>query len=252
MNLKFQAERVNQQQLRRNIEHNLDMITEIFKIHREEDYKTIVSLLMEEVFRKANPNLENNTIEKSLGYISENRLKSSLEFTIKKHKGQYRDSGIHYASHPIQNGYLIAELGFEEDLIISANLHDIPEENEDLVLNVMKEIKIRFGEEILNNVLSLSIFEKGEARDENHINNLWCASQLRNNYDILYLKIADVISNLYTKKHMVAKNGMTAEQRQKKYCMNAEKNILPVAQLIDSNHNIDLHVTSYLQELIKR
>lgn len=243
---------INQQQLRMHIEHNMDTITEIFRAHKDSDYKNTVSLLVDEVFRKANPELSYSRIDKSSGYLAEDKLRNSLEFTIKKHKGQYRDSGVHYASHPVHNGYLMAEFGFGEDLIVSAHLHDIPEENEYVVLNVLDEVKIRFGKEILDNILALSIFEKGEERDEKQIHNLWCASVRMNNYDVLYLKLADVISNLYTKKDMHGKNGMTAEERQRKYSMNAEKNILPVAQLIDDMGCIDLHVTSYLQELIRR
>jgi len=252
MELRAQAKPINQFQLRLHIEENFNLITDIFKAHKEDDYKKIVPLLLEEVFKKTNPNLAYKNIERSLDYVVEQKLKKSLEYTIKKHTGQYRDSGVHYASHPIHNGYLMAEFGFGEDVIISANLHDVPEENEEKVLEVMDEIQIKFGQKVLGNVLTLSIFEKGEERDKKQISKLWYASKQMGNYDVLYLKLADVITNLFTKQYMTGKKGMTAEERQRKYSMNVEKHILPIAQLIDRQGNLDLHITSYLEDLMYR
>lgn len=72
------------------------------------------------------------------------------------------------------------------------------------------------------------------------------------NYDVLYLKIVNVISNLYTKKHMRGKNRMAAEERWRKYSLHAQKNILSVAKLLDEQEFVDLHLTSYLRGLIER
>jgi hypothetical protein len=98
----------------------------------------------------------------------------------------------------------------------------------------------------------MSIFEDGEDKDENHINNLWFASQNLDEYIRFYLYSADGISNLYTKKYMLQKNGLTAQERQKTYETRAEKNLLPVAGRIDGLRIIDLNLYNYIKDLIRR
>jgi (p)ppGpp synthase/HD superfamily hydrolase len=251
MESKIRTRQVNQQELRLHIEHNMDLITEIFKMHKEDDYKGIISSLIEDVFKKADPSLC-LSYEPVSGYARENKLRNSLEFAIKKHLGQFRDSGAAYVTHPIQCGYIAAELGLGEDIVVSLNLHDIPEENQKAVMRVLDEIRIRFDKKIRYYTSMMSIYEEVEEKDEIQVNNLWRAFSLTNNIELLYLKPIDTTDNLYTKKDMHKKNGMTAEERQRKFELKAERNILPMTRFIDRTCHLDLHFTSYMQELIHR
>jgi len=228
----------------------MDLISDIFCKHKEDD-KKIADVLMEEVFKKVNPASYYSNIDQSSDYV-DNYTRKGLEYTIKKHKGQLRDSGVPYASHPVQCGYLIAEFGLRKEIIISAFLHDALEENKETVIKDLRDIKVRFGKEVGEYIFSMSIFEDGEDKDENHINNLWFASQNLDEYIRFYLYSADGISNLYTKKYMLQKNGLTAQERQKTYETRAEKNLLPVAGRIDGLRIIDLNLYNYIKDLIRR
>jgi len=245
MRLKYQAQ-LDQKQLRCDIEENLDKIASIFCIYKEDD-KKITNVLMEEVFKRTHPEYFYQNY-----YLEENKIKNALEYAIKKHRGQYRDSGIPYAVHPVQNGYITAEFMSSINTIVTSLLHDVLEENEETVLQTANEIIIRFGKDIYSSILGQSVFDKGIERDQKLADNLWFLYRHTDGDDMFRNKCADGVTNLYTKKDMKPKNGMTAEQRIMKFCSNARIKLLPMARVLDAKGDIDINLESYILDLIRR
>ena len=73
-----------------------------------------------------------------------NEIKNALFFTVERHKGQMRRSGVPYAIHPILTATLVAYYGGDETMVIAALLHDIVEDTECLTEDIVK----LFGEEV--------------------------------------------------------------------------------------------------------
>lgn len=85
-------------------------------------------------------------------YKANDRLEKAVEFCIKYHKDQFRKSGEPYAVHPILVATLVAFLSDNEDMIISALLHDVIEDTH----CEKNELKKEFGENVLKLVLGLT------------------------------------------------------------------------------------------------
>lgn len=244
--------------LRQRLEQGMDEVTAIFKAYYEDDYKNLSDHLLG-VFLQANAYARPSLVRSSWEYAARSKdaslqrmLGRSLEAVIKGHVGQYRDSGVHYASHPVQVAYVLAELGCSEDVVITGNLHDVLEENEQSYASVLEDVERSFGADVAFKLLALSVFEQGEDRDRQQMKRLWYAADVSGNHDVLYVKVADVITNLYTKRFMMAKKGFSSEERQRRFVENARSSILPVARLIDDEGPFNLHLSSYVRELIRR
>lgn len=82
---------------------------------------------------------------------SEN-VKEAVDFCIKAHKDQTRKSGEPYAIHPILVSTIVAYMGGEESMIISALLHDVIEDT----CCKFDQIKSKFGLEVANLVEGLT------------------------------------------------------------------------------------------------
>ena len=57
-------------------------------------------------------------------------INRALEFAINSHKGQFRKSGEEYAIHPILVSILIRSMGGDDEMVISALLHDVVEDTD--------------------------------------------------------------------------------------------------------------------------
>lgn len=66
------------------------------------------------------------------------RLQKGVELCIKQHDGQFRKSGEPYAVHPILVASIVAFMCGDDDMVISALLHDVVEDT-DYTLESVKE-----------------------------------------------------------------------------------------------------------------
>lgn len=75
-----------------------------------------------------------NTIESAKELFSfkeqTDRLQKGVELCIKQHDGQFRKSGEPYAVHPILVASIVAFMGGDDDMVISALLHDVVEDTD--------------------------------------------------------------------------------------------------------------------------
>ncbi|MCP4524039.1 MAG: bifunctional (p)ppGpp synthetase/guanosine-3',5'-bis(diphosphate) 3'-pyrophosphohydrolase [Candidatus Gracilibacteria bacterium] len=149
------------------------------------------------------------------------KLEKAIELATNLHKGQYRKSGEEYITHPIAVMEILQKYGFNEELLISAVLHDVCEDTR--VNNI--EIKSLFGSRVGFILNALTKNQKPQ-RNTNSKNEFQKINSLSNSYKsfdeyinyrlylyvnrlsvgiiaepgIMIIKIADQIHNLSTMK----------------------------------------------------
>lgn len=146
------------------------------------------------------------TFNDIMNYYSKNHkvgnkhgIKKAFEYANEKHKGALRGSGEPYINHPLRVAKLIAEWGFESDVIIAALLHDILEDcNTEL-----SEIDELFGSNvstIVDAVTALSDKDFADHVPSKSQKDLLSDARLQKkmNNKALYVKIADRLDNLNT------------------------------------------------------
>jgi (p)ppGpp synthase/HD superfamily hydrolase len=85
----------------------------------------------------------------------------AMEYSAQAHRGGTRKGGdIPYIVHPFEVAMILKENSFEDKVVAAGLLHDLLEDTE----VTKKDLKDKFGEEILKLVLSAS--EKLKGRDE--------------------------------------------------------------------------------------
>lgn len=79
-------------------------------------------------------------------------VEKAIDWCITFHAGQFRKSGEPYAIHPILVASIVAHMGGNDSMIISALLHDVVEDTECSTENLQEE----FGEEVAKLVEGLT------------------------------------------------------------------------------------------------
>ena len=79
-------------------------------------------------------------------------IELSKNYCIQSHRGVYRNDGSHYYEHPIRVGDMVSDYTADEDVIISAYLHDVLEHGD----GTESEIKNLFNERVLDIVKELT------------------------------------------------------------------------------------------------
>ena len=74
------------------------------------------------------------------------KQKITEAYTLAKdaHEGQYRKSGEPYITHPLHVAMYLAEIGMDEETVISAILHDVIEDTS----TKLATIKKKFGKDV--------------------------------------------------------------------------------------------------------
>ena len=90
------------------------------------------SLLLEDLVEKARDCTQIEEAKQILFsvYAPSQNIKKAIEFCIKAHEGQFRNSGGPYAAHPILVSAFVAFLSANESMIIASLLHDVIEDTE--------------------------------------------------------------------------------------------------------------------------
>ena len=160
-------------------------------------------------------------------------IKRAYDYAAKEHAGAKRDTGEPYIFHPLRVANLVAEWGFESDVVIAALLHDVVEDCK-IPLSTIKD---EFGNRVANTVdavtaLSDKDFDEKELSKE-QIDILSDAHlQSKMNEKALYVKIADRIDNLNTLW------GVKEEKRIPK-SVHTREIIIPMAKIMGAYRFVD-------------
>lgn len=144
----------------------------------------------------------NNVIESAKKYLpslDEARIRNAFEFAQRAHSGQMRKDGITpYIMHPLLTAYILTDYRVDEDTLISALLHDVPEDTDYSI----KDVERAFGKTVAFLVEGITKLSKVHYRHdmlERQIESLkklfiHTASDPR----IILIKLADRLHNMRT------------------------------------------------------
>jgi len=101
------------------------------------------------------PIVDKREIENSIGRLisdikvympefNEQKFLRSYTFASKAHEGQLRKGGEPYITHPLATAKILSSLHVDEDTLIAAILHDVPEDTDRTIEDVQK----RFGKRV--------------------------------------------------------------------------------------------------------
>lgn len=124
-------------------------------------------------------------------------IQYALNFSKECHKGQKRLSGEDYVIHPINTAGILVDYGMDFACISAAVLHDVIEDTE----CTEEELKRKFGEEILNLVLSVTKlskikFKSSEEEQTENYRKLFLS--VANDSRVIFIKLADRLHNMRT------------------------------------------------------
>ena len=125
------------------------------------------------------------------------KIKKAYEVAEKAHKGQLRQSGDPYISHPVSVAIILVDLGMDTDCLCAALLHDVVEDT-DVTLGTLSR---QFGEDVavmVNGVTKLGqvpLVTKEEQQAEN-IRKMLLA--MNEDIRVIIIKLADRLHNMRT------------------------------------------------------
>ncbi len=118
-------------------------------------------------------------------------------FSAKAHRGQSRDSGEAYFSHPVHVAYNLTKLRMDENAIAAGLLHDTIEDT----LATPEEIRSMFGDEVyqlvegVTKIGQVEFASQEEKQAENYRKMILAMSE---DIRVVYIKLADRAHNLET------------------------------------------------------
>ncbi|MFZ2149571.1 MAG: HD domain-containing protein [Minisyncoccia bacterium] len=126
------------------------------------------------------------------------RVEEAINLAIQAHetdkKQKRKGKDIPYIVHPLSVGMIIAKAGGDEDVVIAGILHDTIEDSAEEKKITKEIIKEKFGENIMELVLSVTEEEKDAPWEDRKAQALAHIEHFSN--DSVLLKSADVVSNV--------------------------------------------------------
>ena len=124
-------------------------------------------------------------------------IRKAYEYARDLHKGQYRQSGEEYISHPLNVAYILAEMHADRDTVCAGLLHDTLEDT-----NITKEdIAHDFNQDIanlVNGVTKLAKMNFSTKQDQNYANTRKIITGITEDVRIIIIKLADRLHNMRT------------------------------------------------------
>src|SRR5450759_2204155 len=130
-------------------------------------------------------------------------IKKAYEFSLEHHKGQARESGEPYLTHPLEVATLLAEMRLDPTAIVAGLLHDAVEDTSVTV----DDIRAEFGEQVAHIVegvtkISKIDFASREEAQAESVRKMVLA--MVDDIRVVLIKLADRLHNMRTLKHLEA------------------------------------------------
>ena len=174
--------------------------------------------------------MNNLTIDDLLAKVREyneeevDYIKRAYYYAENLHKGQYRQSGEEYITHPLNVAYILAEMKADRDTVCAGLLHDTLEDTE-----VTKEdIAHDFNQNIANlvdGVTKLAKMNFSSKESQNLANTRKIITGITSDVRIIIIKLADRLHNMRTLEYKT-------EYKQKENAMETMDIFVPLAYCI--------------------
>ena len=91
-----------------------------------------------------NPVVLARDVKRYLPDFNDKKFVKAFDFAARAHDGQARKSGAPYITHPFETVRILTSLHVDEDTLIAALLHDVPEDTP----HTIDEIESKFGKKV--------------------------------------------------------------------------------------------------------
>ena len=165
-------------------------------------------------------------LEKLIDYAKEEiaLVKKAYYYAENLHRGQVRQSGEAYITHPLNVAYILAEMHADCDTICAGLLHDTIEDT-----NITKEdIAYEFNQNIANlvdGVTKLAKMNFSSKQDQNYANTRKIITGVTEDVRIIIIKLADRLHNMRTLQ-------FKSEFKQKENALETMEIFVPLAYYI--------------------
>ncbi len=151
-------------------------------------------------------------------------VKKAYEYADTLHKGQMRQSGEPYISHPLNVAYILTDMHADKDTVCAGLLHDTLEDT-----NITKEDIVHdFNQNIANlvdGVTKLSKMNFSTKQDQNYANTRKIITGITEDVRIIIIKLADRLHNMRTLE-------FKSEFKQKENALETMEIFVPLAYYI--------------------
>ncbi|KAL0263785.1 UNVERIFIED_CONTAM: hypothetical protein PYX00_011083 [Menopon gallinae] len=169
---------------------------------------------------------------KSYDCLNHDDILKTLEFAIKAHKGQKRNSGQDYITHPVSVASIVLDYFKDTSSIIAALLHDVVEDTH----YSLDDISNSFGGEVailvegVTKLSKIKFRDSAQAKAENLRKFILSISK---DIRILIIKLADRLHNLRTIKYLSNK------EKQKEIALETLEIYVPLAERIEAKEKYE-------------
>ncbi len=144
----------------------------------------------------------NDLLDKIKEYNEEETtiVKKAYEYAEKYHKGQYRESGEEYITHPLNVAYILASIHADRDTVCAGLLHDALEDTP----LTKEEIEKMFNKnvaELVDGVTKIRNMDFYSREEENSANKRKIITSVTDDARIIIIKLADRLHNMRTLKY---------------------------------------------------
>lgn len=155
------------------------------------------------------------SIKSYLPNLNEKKFLEAFYFAEKAHRGQMRkDDTTPYIAHPVEVVKILTFLHADEDTLISALLHDVPEDTE----HDLDEIKELFGERITFLVDGITKLSKVQYKNDMPVREVGSLKKLflhsGKDLRVILIKLADRLHNMRTLGNVKEANKRTRISRE--------------------------------------
>lgn len=127
------------------------------------------------------------------------KFQKAFDFAEEAHRGQFRKDGVTpYIAHPVKVAEILSEMHSDEDILVAALLHDVPEDT----LKSIQEIEDKFGEEVAFLVDGITKFSKVQYKNDMPQREIESLKKLLlhsvQDPRVILIKLADRLHNMRT------------------------------------------------------
>ena len=130
------------------------------------------------------------------------RIERAYRFASEAHKDQFRASGESYICHPLAVAGILAGLKADENTVVAALLHDVPEDTS----TTIQDIERRFGKSVARlvfGVTKLSKLHYQHSMDERQVDTLRrMFLEIAKDVRVAIIKLADRLHNMRTLRYL--------------------------------------------------